>query len=95
MGINTPGVVVPDGYELQVAECGTRLWVNAPDGSCVGRFSKRFGSDLHNTVTAMMAGASECIHCTHGEASVEDWDAFRAKLQAAYQVTLPAGLIRF
>lgn len=86
---------VPDGYELIVSPCKTRLWVNADDGSCVARFSKRFGSDLHRTGSEIMAGSSECLHCTHGVASVEVWNDFRARLQAAYRVSLPENTLSY
>lgn len=87
--------VIPEGYELEVSQLKDRLWVNAPDGSCVARFSKRFGADLHHTVTEMMAGAPECIHCTHGVPTSAEWNEFRSRLAESYQVFLPESTLAF
>lgn len=35
--------------QVQVSACGTTVWVHGLDGSTVGRFSKRFGMDVHTT----------------------------------------------
>lgn len=82
-------------YEVQVADCGTKLWVHAPDGSTVARFSKVFGIDLHTTATEQMKGASECLFCTHSAPSKADWDEFRARLLSAYGVDLAPNLMVF
>lgn len=38
-------------HEVVVSGDGATVWVNGPDGSCIGRFSKRFGIDVHHTGT--------------------------------------------
>lgn len=67
-------------YEIQLSENRDRLWVHAPDGSTVARFS-RFGIDLHNTVTDQMNGLPQCRLCTHSAPTVEDWLLFREKVR--------------
>ncbi len=46
-----------DLYSIDVSALGDTVWVTGDDGSCVGRFSMRFGIDVHRTVTEQMAGA--------------------------------------
>lgn len=61
---------------VQVAESGQTVWVHAFDGSTVGRFDWTFGMDVHTTVTAQLSGASQCLHCTHEPATMQDWNTF-------------------
>lgn len=65
-------------YEVQTSETKHALWVHASDGSTVGRFGK-MGIDIHNTVTEQLNGKPECRLCTHGYATIEEWDLFREK----------------
>ncbi len=51
--------------QVQISADGGTVWVHVMDGSTVERFSKRFGLDVHTTVTEQIAGASQCLHCTH------------------------------
>lgn len=85
----------PEEYDVQVSECGNTLWVHAPDGSTVGRFSRRFGVDLHTTVTEQLNGAHQCLFCTHHAPSKSDWDDFRSRLKMVYGVDMPAALMAF
>ena len=82
-------------YELEVAANGQTLWLNAVDGSCIGRFSKKFGIDVHNSFTAQMAGSGECICCTHAPAGTAEWDQFRAVVLAHYGIEIDARLMQF
>jgi hypothetical protein len=65
-------------YEVLTSARKDVVWINAGDGSSVGRFSLR-GIDIHNSVTEQMAGASECRLCTHGHTTLADWQLFKAK----------------
>mgnify|MGYP001324792025 CR=1 FL=1 len=65
-------------HEVIVCRSTSRVWINAGDGSSVGRFSPK-GIDLHNTVTDMLAGAPECRFCTHHPATIADWTLFRER----------------
>ena len=66
---------------------GKTVWVNAVDGSCIGRFS-RFGIDLHRTVSAQLAGEGACLDCTHGLPGRGDWEHFKAGLLEHYGIVL-------
>lgn len=57
------------------ADRGT-VWVNDADGACIGRFSKRFGLDVHVSGPQQLAGQAECLLCTHGPADHVDWQHF-------------------
>lgn len=82
-------------YQVDVSGNGDTLWVNANDGSCVARFSKRFGIDVHNSVTAQLAGASQCLFCTHAPAGPEEWKQFRESVKKNFGVDVPADIIKF
>lgn len=62
--------------KAQVESDGRTVWLNAADGSCVGRFS-RFGVDLHRTVSEQMAGLPECLDCTHECPGPAEWKRFQ------------------
>lgn len=69
------------------------VWVNGPDGSCIGRFSKRFGIDVHRTATAQLAGEGECLMCTHKPADQASWQLFVEAMQRHHGVTVPMNLL--
>lgn len=79
--------------QVQVAEDGSTVWVHAMDGSTVGRFSRRFGIDVHSTVTEQLAGASQCLHCTHARPTYVDWIEFCDKILITYSIAVPRGLM--
>ncbi|AQH05819.1 hypothetical protein A9R05_43180 (plasmid) [Burkholderia sp. KK1] len=86
---------MPIIHELQVSALGDTVWVNGPDGSSIGRFSKRFGIDVHTTATAQMDGESQCLFCTHGAAGAAEWGAFRRAVLKHHGIDIPANLISF
>lgn len=62
---------------VQTSANGDTVWVHSPiDGTTVGRFSRRAGMDVHTTISAQLAGASQCLHCTHERPSHADWVLF-------------------
>lgn len=82
--------------EVEVSPRGDTVWVNSgDDGSCIGRFSKRFGIDVHRTGTEQMAGKGECIHCTHAPAGQADWEVFCDMMLRHHATFIPRNLIRF
>ncbi|MFK4705557.1 hypothetical protein ABIC83_002396 [Roseateles asaccharophilus] len=81
--------------QVQVSQCGTTVWVFSMDGSTIGRFSKKFGMDVHTTVTEQMSGAGECIRCTHEPAGPDQWQEFRELMFKHYGVSVAADLISF
>ena len=82
-------------YELLLSGDGRTLWINAEDGSCIARFSKTFGIDLHRTVTEQLAGANQCLFCTHQKPTEDDWATFRYLLEKHYGIEIPPVLITF
>jgi hypothetical protein len=82
-------------YEVLVSSANDTVWVNGADGSCIGRFSKRFGFDVHRTATAQMAGADQCLFCTHEAAGVEEWRQFLERMQAGYAITISEDTLMF
>lgn len=82
-------------YAIDVSSAGDTVWVTASDGSCVGRFSKRFGIDVHRTVTEQLAGAQQCLYCTHERAGEVEWQAFREAMLRHYRIDVPAETITF
>lgn len=74
---------------FQVEWDGATVWVNASDGSCVGRFSK-FGIDAHRTVSDQIATGEQCIECTHEQPDPTGWARFLELMQIHYDVPVPA-----
>ncbi len=81
--------------QVHVSTDGSTVWVHALDGSTVGRFSKRFGLDVHTTATQQMAGAAQCLHCTHEPAMHADWLNFCALMSEHHGIAVEADLIHF
>ncbi|MFA8362920.1 hypothetical protein ACEPT7_34200 [Burkholderia ubonensis] len=82
-------------YSIDVSSLGDTVWVTAHDGSCVGRFSKRFEIDVHRTVTEQLAGADQCLHCTHEPAGAIEWSVFREAIAKHYRIEVPIDAISF
>lgn len=61
---------------VQCSADESTVWVHDLDGSTVGRFSKRFGMDVHTSVTQQLSGAGQCLHCTHEPAGRSEWLKF-------------------
>ncbi len=81
--------------QVQTSADGSTVWVHAMDGSTVGRFSRRFGLDVHATVTQQLAGASQCLHCTHTPPSTADWSLFGDLMLQHHGIEVDKGLMRF
>jgi hypothetical protein len=73
--------------EFQIITDGRTIWVNAPTGECVGRFSK-FGIDAHTTVEEQLNGASQCLHCTHIKPDMNAWNEFVDDMKRFYHVDI-------
>ncbi|WP_081467266.1 hypothetical protein [Burkholderia ambifaria] len=82
-------------YSIDVSSAGDTVWVTGSDGSCVARFSKRFGIDVHRTVAEQLAGADQCLHCTHESAGVGEWQMFREAVLRHHGIDVPVDTIRF
>ncbi|CAJ6621291.1 Uncharacterised protein [Burkholderia pseudomallei] len=82
-------------HEIEVSPGGDRVWVTGRDGSCLGRFSKRFGIDVHRTVADMLAGADQCLYCTHEPGGKDAWGAFREAVEKYHGIVVPDDLISF
>ncbi|ATF90433.1 hypothetical protein [Burkholderia gladioli] len=82
-------------FSIEVSDAGDTVWVTGHDGSCVGRFSKRFGIDVHRTVTEQIAGAGQCLYCTHEATGKGDWHEFRAAVLKHHAIDVPFDTIQF
>jgi len=80
---------------VQVSADRRTVWVHADDGSTVGRFSKVFGMDVHTTVTEQLAGAGQCLRCTHKPPVQADWEEFCDLMQSRYGVTVDRAAVSF
>lgn len=76
-------------FEIKADPARGTVWINADDGSCIGRFSKHFGVDVHRTATAQLAGEPECLVCTHGPADRGTWLLFVDAMQQHHGVRVP------
>jgi hypothetical protein len=81
---------------IQVSADQSTVWVHAStDGSTVGRFSRRFGIDVHTTATEQRQGASQYLNCTHEPAGRDDWETFIALMQQHHGIPIASDLISF
>lgn len=80
--------------QVEVSPDGKTVWVHAMDGTTVGRFSKTFGMDVHTTITEQMAGANQCLHCTHVSPRRSDWLTFCALMHQHYGIEVDSALIQ-
>lgn len=75
-------------YQVKYSVGTQTVWVNVSDGSCVGRFSKRFGMDIHTTVDEQLQGKPQCLHCTHGKPTENDLQFFIKKAEEYWGVKI-------
>lgn len=68
--------------QYETTSDGTTVWVCDNSGYTIGRFGK-MGIDIHQPPEN---GGSECLHCTHGIVTREDWDVFVVKMLGHYGV---------
>lgn len=79
--------------QIEVSADADTVWVHAVDGSTVGRFSKRFGMDVHRTATDQLAGAPQCLHCTHRPCDASDWEIFVQLMMSHHGIEVPKSII--
>jgi len=68
---------------------GRTVWVNAHDGSCIGRFSK-FGVDVHRTAEDQLKGMPQCLDCGKEETPRASWDRFVHSMMVHHGVVVGA-----
>lgn len=95
LGTSVSSFLNPD-FEVVTSANRETVWVNASDGSCIGRFSRRFGIDVHNTAEAQIHdGTPQCLYCTHRPGTPDDWQRFIQKMREHHQIDLDESLISF
>lgn len=80
---------------VQTSSDGSTVWVHSSDGTTVGRFSRRWGLDVHRTVTEQMAGADQCLHCTHTKPGPADWIDFCEQIKKHHGIDVDSSLVQF
>ena len=83
------GLFVEQGcVAAQVTSDGTTVWVNAPDGCCIGRFGRRI-IDIHKDGAAQLAEGTECLDCRKRTDDLDDdWRVFVDGMLAHHGVTV-------
>lgn len=71
----------------EIISDGTTVWVNAPDGGCIGRFSKR-GVDVHLSADEQIRQGRQCLDCTHGKPGPAEWHRFKTGMQKHHGVAV-------
>lgn len=79
--------------QIQVSGDHSTVWIHGTDGSTVGRFSIRFGIDVHTTATQQLQGASQCLHCTHSAPTHADWLLFCSLMLEHHGVEVPVEIL--
>lgn len=86
---------ISDEDRVQISVDRRTVWVHADDGSTVGRFSKTFGMDVHTTVTEQLAGAGQCLRCTHKAPGIAEWREFCALMRDRYGIVVDETALSF
>lgn len=86
---------IDDEDRVQVSEDRKTVWVHTDDGSTVGRFSKKFGMDVHTTITAQLARAGQCLRCTHEAPGLAEWTEFCDLMQTHYGIAVDRMALSF
>lgn len=92
--MHAPELIEGEHYEIATSANGDTLWVNGDDGLCWARFSKRWGIDVHRS-QATGPAETECLYCTHKEATEADWRLFRAEVLKHHSVQIEPDAIIF
>lgn len=71
------------GIDIDITSDGRTVWVNTSAG-CIGRFGKA-GIDIHRSMNDQ-AAKGECLFCTHGPTTKQDWTTFVEKMNEFYGV---------
>lgn len=87
--------IFDESQHVQVSADRKTVWVHADDGSTVGRFSKAFGMDCHTTLTEQLAGAGQCLHCTHEPPGPAEWELFCDLMNEHYGITVDRSALIF
>lgn len=74
---------------LEIRWNGSTVWIAAPDGGTIGRFSA-WGMDIHHTTEKQLETGVACNHCTHELPKQREWTTFLQHFQIAYGIVLPA-----
>lgn len=82
-------------WQVQVSQDGGTVWIHDISGSTVGRFSKRFGLDIHRSVEEQLQGAGQCIYCTHEPPTESDWLLFCGKMRDHFGINVDPQLVQF
>jgi hypothetical protein len=88
-------LAITDEDRVQVSPDGRTVWVHTDDGSTVGRFSKVFGMDVHTTVTEQLAGAGQCLRCTHTAPGPAQWEEFCDLIHLHYGIVVDRKALSF
>ncbi len=81
--------------QVQISADGRTVWVHTLDGSTVGRFSKVFGMDVHRTISEQLAGAGQCLWCTHEAPGPADWSKFCDLMLQHYGIAVDRSVVSF
>lgn len=95
MGLRTAMNDILPAFEITTSTLRDTVWVNGPDGSCLARFSKRYGIDVHTSAEAQLAGAEQCLFCTHAPAGPEEWQVFREQVHRHHAIEIPENILSF
>lgn len=82
-------------HEIRVSDDKGTVWINDDEGSCIGRFSRKFGIDVHNSVTALMNGEPHCLFCTHEPAGEAEWKLFIEAMSRNHAIEVDSSVLQF
>lgn len=71
--------------QAEISSDGKHVWVNSPDGMCIGRFGRAI-VDVHHDTTGQSAG-KHCLACKPRTADLDaDWKFFVENMALHHRV---------
>jgi hypothetical protein len=71
--------------QFEITSDGRTVWVCGSNGDCLGRFGF-YGIDIHTSTEEQTAGKSQCLECTHGKVTPQDWARFKEAMIEHYGI---------
>ncbi len=72
--------------DYEITSDGITVWINSGTGCNIARFG-RMGIDVHRSFEEQQT-MGQCLHCTAGPVTADDWETFKADMKKFYGITV-------
>ncbi len=78
-------VIEGDTRTVDITADGRNVWVNSPEGLCIGRFG--YTIDIHQDIDAQLEDQKHCLDCRHRSDDLDsDWRFFKDGMRQHHRV---------